>query len=162
MTEKLLTKQDCAECRLCCHFDSYGLLETPVITEDTQKLITAQYLPEQQFAEIGGRCLMKMEKEPDRDIYTCPLLEDSKGCMLGDAKPFDCRIFPFLLMKLSDIRVIALSPACPKVQSKPLTDIQSAAKDIAPTLFDYADRYPEAVRSYIHGYPIILTEEIKR
>ena len=103
-----------------------------------------------------------MEKVPEKDIYVCPLLDEGRGCDMGDEKPFDCKIFPFMLMELGDVRVIALSPACPKVQDKPLCEIQAAARDIAAQIFAYAEEEPSAVRRYISGYPIILTEDISK
>lgn len=159
MIRKLLKREECAKCRLCCCFDSYDLWETPVINEETHDRILAEFKPDQEFLELEDHYLLKMPKEPDRDLYYCTLLDHEKGCIMGEEKPFDCRIWPFRIMDLKGIRVIVLSPVCPVVQTRPLCEIQAVAKELAPQIFAYADANPSAVKKYISGFPIMLAEE---
>ncbi|MDO4943961.1 MAG: hypothetical protein Q4E74_02030 [Ruminococcus sp.] len=162
MLSKILSKEECAKCRLCCSFDSYDLWETPVITTNMASRILQEYLPQQEFIRRDGHFLLKMEKEPDDDLYYCSLLDRDKGCILGSDKPFDCRIWPFRVMSLGITRVITLSPVCPVVQTKPLKEIQALAKELAPEIFEYADENPDAVKPYIDGYPIMVVEKPDR
>lgn len=162
MLSKILSREECAECRLCCSFDSYDLWETPVITKKLASQILQEYLPQQEFVRRDGHFLLKMDKEPDEDLYYCSLLDREKGCILGTDKPFDCQIWPFRVMSLGITRVITLSPVCPVVQKKPLCEIQALAKELAPAIFEYADENPTAVKSYIDGYPIMVVERPER
>ena len=159
MLTKLLSREECAKCRLCCCFDSYDLWETPVINQETHDRILKDFKPDQKFLELGEHYLLKMEKEPDRDLYYCSLLDHDKGCLMGTQKPFDCRIWPFRIMALDGRRVIVLSTVCPVVQTRPLSEIQSLAKELAAAIFRYADENPFAVKKYIEGYPIMVVEE---
>ena len=118
-----------------------------------------EFKPDQKFLELDDHCLMKMDKEPDQDLYYCPMLDHERGCIMGTEKPFDCRIWPFRIMDLYGTRVIVLSLVCPTVQKRPLCDIQAVAKELAPQIFAYADEHPYAVKKYIHGFPIMLAEE---
>lgn len=159
MIGKLLTREECAKCKLCCCFDSYDLWETPIIEDITRQLILDKFKPDQQFFEHEDHCLLKLQKEPDRDLYYCSLLDHEKGCIMGTEKPFDCRIWPFRVMDFHGTRVIVLSTVCPVVQTRPLCEIQAVAKELAPQIFAYADRAPFAVKKYISGYPIMVAEE---
>lgn len=160
MLSKLLSREECAKCRLCCCFDSYDLWETPVITGETKESILESFKPDQDFLDLEGYSLLKMQKEQDKDLYYCSLLDHSKGCIMGTEKPFDCRIWPFRVMDLEGIRAIVLSPVCPVVQTRPLNEIQAVAKELAPQIFAYARENPFVVKKYIQGYPIMLTEEV--
>ena len=159
MIGKLLSREECAKCRLCCCFDSYDLWETPIIEKSTHDRIISGFRPDQAFLDLEDHYLLKMQKEPDRDLYYCSLLYHDKGCIMGEEKPFDCRIWPFRVMDLNGTRVIALSTVCPVVQTRPLCEIQAVAKELAPQIFAYADRAPFAVKKYISGYPIMVAEE---
>jgi hypothetical protein len=159
MIGKLLTREECAKCRLCCCFDSYDLWETPIIENSTRQRILEEFKPDQELLDLGDHSLLKLQKEPDRDLYYCSLLDHEKGCIMGTEKPFDCRIWPFRVMDLHGTRVIVLSTVCPVVQTRPLCDIQAVAKELAPQIFAYAERAPFAVKKYISGYPIMVAEE---
>lgn len=161
MLSKILSREECAKCRLCCSFDSYDLWETPYIPAQLASRILQEFKPDQEFIKKEDHFLLKMQKEPDMDLYYCSLLDPDKGCILEDNKPFDCQIWPFRIMALNDTRVITLSPVCPVVQTRPLCDIQAVAKEIAPEIFAYADENPAAVKPYLEGYPIMVVEEKK-
>jgi Fe-S-cluster containining protein len=161
MLSKILSKRECAECKICCSFDSYDLLETPVVTDEIMQRSLA-VKPDQRFADVDGTRLYIMDKEPDRDLYYCPMLDHSKGCLLGDSKPFDCRIWPFKIMRFEGRRVIALSPVCPIVSDKPLSELRELAHELAPVIFAEADREPSLVRPYSSGYTIMLAEDVPK
>lgn len=161
MLSKILSREECAKCQLCCCFDSYDLWETPIITRDTASRILQEYDPDQKFVRNDDELLLKLEKEPDKDLYYCTLLDKESGCVMGENKPFDCQIWPLRIMQLNGTRVIVLSPVCPVVQTKPLDKIVQTAKELAPVIFAYADETPSAVKSYMDGYPILVVEKKK-
>lgn len=160
MLGKLITKDECAHCRLCCCFESYGLWDTPIITMATAGKILQELDPEQKFVRKDGELLLRMEQDGESGMYTCPLLDKDKGCILGDEKPFDCRIWPLRVMELGGRRVIALSPLCPVVKTRPIALIQEVAKELAGRIFAYADEVPSAVRPYENGHVILWAEQL--
>lgn len=159
MINKLLSKEECAKCKICCSFDSYDLWETPYITKGLASKILQDYAPEQKFVKKDTHFLLKMDKEPQADLYFCSLLDRDKGCILGDDKPFDCKIWPFRIMALNDTKVITLSPICPAVIKKPMEEIVDVAKEISKEVFEYADAHPDAVKPYLKDYPIIVVDD---
>ena len=159
MLGELLSKEECAGCRLCCSFDSYGLSETPTVTADTAVKILSRHRPDQRFFEKGSCFIMKMEPEPGSDIHYCPLLDRDKGCVMGDIKPFECRIWPLRVMRREDRLVIALSPLCPAVNRMPSEDVQAKCEELAEEIFAEARACPELVRPYAAGH-IVLYEKM--
>lgn len=161
MLSKILSHDDCEKCQICCTFDSYDLWETPVITDSLASKILQEYAPQQKFIRKDDHFLLKMDKEPEADLYYCSLLDRDKGCILGDSKPFDCKIWPFRIMALNGRRVITLSPVCPVLIKKPVNEILEEANELAPTIFEYADKNPAVVKPYLEGYPIMVVEDSK-
>lgn len=161
MLSSVLSKADCAECRLCCKFDSYDLWETPVIYPSLASRILQEYAPSMQYVKRDDFFLMKMKKEPEADLYYCPLLDHEKGCIMDDDKPFDCMIWPLRIMNLNGTKVITLSPACPVVNGRKFDDVCTAALKAAEEIFAFADEHPELVKPYIDDYPILAVEKSK-
>ena len=158
MLKGLLSREECAGCRICCSFDSYDIWETPVITRDMVNRILADYKPDQKFITKEDHFLLRLDKEKDEDLYYCSLLDHSKGCIMGENKPFDCRIWPFRIMKLAGHNVITLSPVCPVVNKKPVADIVKKCSEISDVIFEVAREHPEYVKPYMEGYPILLLD----
>lgn len=159
MLSGLLSREECAKCRICCCFDSGDIWEAPIISEDNMTRIT-DLLPQTQFEQAGESSrVIKMNREPDEDLYYCDVLDRKKGCMLGDEKPFDCRIWPLRVMSFEGKRVIALSPVCPVVKTRPLDKIAETAKRLAPVIFENANKNPDLVKPYETGYVILVIQE---
>ena len=156
---KLLSKEECAECKICCGFNSSDIWEAPVITKEKSAEIISKYNPEQKFLQKEDYCILHMPKEQDKDLYFCTMLDHNKGCVMGDNKPFDCKIWPFRVMNLNKTLVITLSPVCPVVQKRTLESITEVAHELAPVIFAQADKTPQIVKPYINGYPILAVKE---
>lgn len=160
MLSKILSREECAKCRICCEFDDDDLWETPIIYNDIKEKVLG-INPAQEFSEteFNGNKLRLLKLQKENDIYTCSMLDKSKGCMLGsENKPFDCKIWPLRVMKKDDKTVIALSPVCPVVATKSIEDIKFVAKDLSELIFSQARLHPEIVKNYIEGYNILVEE----
>ncbi|MBQ7187098.1 MAG: hypothetical protein IJR91_05645 [Ruminococcus sp.] len=155
MLGELLSKEECAGCRLCCSFHRYDLMDTPTVTADTAVKIVSRHLPEQKFLETGGSFLMKMEPEPDGETYFCPLLDHRRGCIMGDSKPFECRIWPLRVMRREDRLVIALSPLCPVINLKPIEEVKAKCGELAETILQEAAACPELAKPFAAGHRVL-------
>lgn len=158
MLKKLLSREECAKCKICCSFDDYDIWETPIIDEKL-KVKVLKLNPEQKFVTKGSSSILRMEKDVQEDLYFCSLLDRQKGCMLGDEKPFDCRIWPFRVMRLDKRLVITLSPVCPVVQTRPLSLIKEVCDELAPVIYAQAQKNPDIVKNYIENFPILNVKE---
>lgn len=158
MLGKLLSRKECAECRICCCFDSSDIWETPVIDSITQEKIK-NINPSQEFLNQGGSKLLKLEKEQGGDLYFCSVLDRENGCKLGNEKPFDCRIWPLRVLKLDGRLVIGLSPVCPAVAKKPIEQVSKTARELAPVIFEYAQKNPDIVKEYKPEYTVLVVDD---
>ncbi len=158
MLKKLLSREECANCKICCSFDDYDIWETPIIDEEL-KVNVLKLNPEQKFVAKGNSSILRMEKDTEEDLYFCSVLDRQKGCLLGDEKPFDCRIWPFRVMRLDQRLVITLSPVCPVVQTRPLSLIKEVCDELAPIIYAQAQKNPDIVKNYIENFPIINVKE---
>ena len=159
MLSKILSKEECAKCKICCCFDSSDIWEAPVITKEKADEIVKSYNPLQKFVEKDDFSILHMEKEPDEDLYYCSMLNPDKGCIMKDNKPFDCKIWPFRIMELNGIQVITLSPVCPVVKKHSLEELSELAQELAPVIFTQAEKTPQIVKPYINGYPVLAVKE---
>ena len=154
MLKKILSGKACAECRLCCIFDRYDAWETPVFTAELCERIR-EARPGTEFVTKDGGYIFRVGELRGDELFSCPALTDT-GCMLGDDKPFDCRIFPLKIMVLGGRLVITVSPVCPEAVKLPLEELIAEAKRLSARIFAEAQREPDIVRPYEKGYPILV------
>lgn len=153
MLKKILSGESCAQCRVCCVFDRDDEWEIPLISREL-----ADYLASNESGYVlkPQKNSFVFEMNYDEDGLTrCPMLTE-KGCKLGDYKPFDCKIWPFRVMKLDNLLTITVSPVCDSVSSLPLKDLCDFLKDgMGDTIFNAAEKTPDMIKNYIDGYPIL-------
>lgn len=158
MLKKILSGESCANCRLCCVFDRYDVWETPVFTEDIKNKILEK-APDTQFLPVEGGYIFKVSEFDDEGLFSCPALTE-KGCMLGDEKPFDCRIWPYRIMNIGGRRAITIASICDELYNRPLSQLVDFLKEgLGEKIFAYADAHPEIVKPYYEGYPVLMLEK---
>lgn len=157
MLKKILSGSTCAKCRLCCVFDRYDIWETPVFTDEIRDRILAEK-PEAEFISKDGGYIFKAKELDENELFSCPALTET-GCMLGDDKPFDCRIWPYRIMNVGGRRAITIASICDELYNRPLSQLVGLLKDdLAADIFAYANAHPEIVKPYYEGYPVLMFE----
>ncbi|MDE6592432.1 MAG: hypothetical protein K2K57_05130 [Oscillospiraceae bacterium] len=161
MLKKILSPESCAKCRVCCIFDKYDVWETPVISKELREKIS-EVSPGLKFASKGNAFIFNMEEcwDEKEELFTCPALDPQKGCTLGDLKPFDCKIWPYRIMRLGNDLVISIASICPEMYSKPLSELTGMLEGgLAEEIFREAALHPEMIKPYEQGYPILKVKE---
>ena len=157
MLTKILSRNSCAKCRLCCVFDRYDLWETPSIENELREYIKSNIGDDIEYTPKGDMWLFKMKESKEDGLYRCPMLNDT-GCILGEKKPFECAIWPYRIMEVEGKRAMSIAPICDSVNALPLATLLSFAKEIAPKIFAYADLHPDIIKPYDGTYPVLLFE----
>ncbi len=159
MLKEILNNKTCARCQICCLFDSSDIWEMPLITPELSERIAKDY-PEIKMKPVSEKAQCKVfDADYGKDgLAHCPMLTE-KGCALGDEKPFDCRIWPFRLMKKGNLLLLTLSPVCPSVSGLPVDKISEFAQKIIPDILAEANRNPEMIKPYEAGYPVFWVGE---
>ncbi len=157
MIKKILKGSSCAACRMCCIFDRYDVWETPLFEETTMNKVKTT-APHAEFAKKGSGYVLNAKEMTDDELFSCPALAEN-GCILGDEKPFDCRIWPFRVMEYDGCRVIAVSSLCNEVHGQSHDSLRTFLKEgLAAEIFAYADKFPEAVHQFYDNYSVLLFE----
>lgn len=155
MLKEMLSGKTCAECRMCCIFDRYDIWETPIFDEETKNKVLA-FNSKAEFIKVGDKYMLNAGELADGDLFSCPALTEN-GCILGDDKPFDCRIWPFRVMEQDGKRVISVSTLCEEVHGQNHDKLREFLKNgLAEKIFAYADENPQAVKPYYDNYTVIF------
>ncbi len=157
MLTKLLSRATCAECRLCCIFDRYSIWETPVISPELRRKIET-LLPDAEFISKGEESyIFRIRELEENDLFTCPMLDPAKGCLLGTEKPFDCQIYPFQVTEIDNRQAIILSTLCETVAELSVNVLMKFLKEgTAEIIFSYAEQHPDVIRPYDNMSPVLL------
>lgn len=159
MLKKILPRTTCAACQLCCQFDASDIWELPVLPEEAVAAIQ-KYRPETAFVPVGAEQTFAAPPLKGEELYACPVLTEH-GCGLSEQdKPFDCKVWPFRLMRTENGAVcISISDLCTGVQLHEVEQLQAFLREgLAETMFTYAKAHPDHIHAWHDGYRVILTE----
>ena len=156
--DKIISAAECAVCRLCCTFERYEIADTPAINNEMFDLLSREF-PKVKFSDYCGKRIFRMNEDND-GCFRCPLL-DVNGCRLGCKKPFECQIWPLVVVKINGKLAVTITPVCKTAFSKPLADIMFELNNnnLAHNIFLYAKAYPEIVHIYKKCYPVLAFED---
>lgn len=159
MLKEILSPESCAECRICCVFDAGDSWEMPLIEPCLADEIQRAY-PNVKMKEAfkNGRYKIFDAEYASDGLTRCPMLTEA-GCALGDRKPFDCKIWPFRVMKKGGCLLLTLSPVCETVYRLPINKASDFAAKISSELFEEAMKNPEAIKEYVEGYAVFAVKE---
>lgn len=152
MLKEILTTKSCAECRLCCVFDSTDTWELPILEAENITAVLA--VKPDAVIENGTFTAPKLS---DSELFACPVLGEM-GCMLPrEKRPFDCRIWPFRMMKGENGKtVIAVSDLCESMAK--YSDEELCAfldKGLGEKIFVYAENHPAHIKPMTKGYRVL-------
>lgn len=157
MLEEILSKNDCAKCRVCCGFVESDKWEIPLIFAENKPKIEEK--TGISLEKRGSEYVFPMTFDGEKVVF-CPASSEN-GCTLGELKPLDCAIWPFRVNSLGNFRVITVSPVCESVSKLPLKTLCDFLQKngFAKRLFNLAEQHPDMIKPYISGYPILAVEE---
>lgn len=134
MLSKILSKDDCAQCRFCCSFRRCSLWETPVFSFAEKSCLEKKY-PKAKFKTCADKSFTIdiddcYKSSDENEEVPCPFLDPSCGCVLSsEEKPFDCMIWPFRISKVNNEHFVVLERTCPVINKIPLEKVSSVVDD---------------------------------
>ncbi len=161
MLKDVLTPEDCAACGFCCSFRRQSLNLTPYFAKETVGQISRLY-PGACFKTLPNGAVTididdKYHTDDSSEEALCPFNE--VGCILPeDLKPFDCKLWPFRLMKSGDGLALALVPTCPAILKADPEKLKEVAQSVAKEAAEYAKTHPEIVIEYRDDYQIMFSD----
>lgn len=153
MLKKILSGGDCARCRICCNFYKEEIWEMPSVSGELKTLIKEKYDIDAEYRELSGNTIFGGDFG-ENGLLLCPMLGEN-GCILGDDKPFECKVWPFRVMDKEGEAVITVSPLCKEVNKLSAEQLEEFAESELKTVFETKiKKYPNIIKPYIEGYPI--------
>jgi Fe-S-cluster containining protein len=157
MLGRVLKPEDCKKCKECCKFFLDEDWDIPILTKSEKNL--QQYDSNIVYFRSGLWKINILGLNNEERI-ACPFLVEDTGCILKNNKPFECRIWPFNIMRQKKNKLfIALSKECPvinKCDKKELIAIVMKNKD---ELINAALENPEIIKNFNDNYEVILEFE---
>ncbi len=116
---QIVHHEQCRRCRECCRFRANREDFAPIFTDQEVAAIRAvrehNHQPMPEFAPFKAttniRQIRLKPAEHADPVYplVCPFLdEDSYECSIYEVRPFDCRIWPFIIVKVRETGAIQL------------------------------------------------------
>lgn len=153
----VLTSEDCGKCRWCCRFTAEDIWEAPLISARC-KTALEQILHSEVNLTDGKHGRIFEPRYNEKGLCDCPALGED-GCVLGEERPDDCKVWPFRVMLFGDRRVITVSPECPEINRRALAELSAfVTGGFAERLFGLARDNPQMIKPYIYDYPILACE----
>ena len=127
----------CFSCRECCRFLKSQQYFAPVFTEEEYKKLKSMHKNLPRFKRhIGSKnvyqVILKKSKLYPKE-YVCPFLDEKKhSYKIYNNRPFDCKIWPFIVMKKGKRTVISYFSGdyCDIVDSLPRKIFNSYKKSV--------------------------------
>lgn len=166
MLDSFIPSEICLSCRGCCRFGERGSVWSPLfLYEEIQKLVAADIVPACLFSHSGisSKKASRIDTvEIDGQLY-CPCLDaGANACKIYPHRPFDCRLYPFLLLKKEGKAYLALDLKCPFVadphQAQALASWQQEVAHFlsTPEFKQTLRRNPEILQEYPGDFKILM------
>lgn len=101
-------QQYCFTCQGCCRFDDGKSIWRPQITKKEIKKKIFE-------SRVDNKGFLKTKK--NKTSFICCFLDDKKYCCrIYQQRPFECQLYPFLLISQKNQTLLAVHLACPFIQ----------------------------------------------
>jgi Fe-S-cluster containining protein len=95
----------CLSCDVCCRFPDKQSAWRPVFAKEEKERIDKN---------LSLDANNKINLVPYKDFYICPCFTtESNRCKVYDARPFDCQLYPFLLIRKNNKIFLGIDKKCP-------------------------------------------------
>ncbi len=113
--QQIITHDQCKRCQECCRFRENRQYFAPVFTPDeVEAARTAAPTVNATFKPVDGdlfQIQLQPALYPDENYqYVCPFLDEAGyACTIYEVRPFDCRIWPLIILKIRETGKIMLA-----------------------------------------------------
>ena len=133
MLKQFVPSLVCLSCEGCCRFQEENSPWRPKVGPGEKKDFDAPFPAGAAGADVLDRGLYVTAKR-DGETYHCRFLERAANtCDIYPGRPFECRLYPFLLVRSGGRTLVALHLSCPFAQKyyglKEMDDYVSYLKD---------------------------------
>lgn len=116
MIKQFVTQEACLKCQGCCRFTQADSCWLPCLLDEDIARLRKENIP---AAVISAAKKIIPIPLPAEGIYLCPFLNiKDNRCRIYDLRPFECRLYPFLLNLKKDALYLAADLNCPFLKER--------------------------------------------
>jgi len=117
MIKQFVPQEFCLKCRGCCRFKEANSVWSPcLLDEEIQELADKEGVP---AASICVDRRIQPVTNPDGDGFICPFLGSADNkCRIYNLRPFECRLYPFLINLRKNKVLLSVDINCPYALEK--------------------------------------------
>jgi Fe-S-cluster containining protein len=133
---QLVPSSACFRCDVCCRFPAVDSFLRPYFTEREIAAAIAHGVAPESFPDASGSQIIPVQN-PSGEGYVCPAFDPATAqCGIYEARPLDCRLYPFLLMWDADQKAAFLGwdTKCPFMRETVPSAIAAHAERMADLL----------------------------
>jgi len=114
MIKQFVPQEFCLKCRSCCRFKEANSVWSPcLLDEEIQELVDREGIP---AASISIDRRIQTVADPGGDGFICPFLNSADNqCRIYNLRPFECRLYPFLINLRKGKVLLTVDLNCPYV-----------------------------------------------
>lgn len=112
--KQIIKHEQCLRCRECCRFRADRLYFAPLFTQDEIESIRQTGADMPEFVPFQGSdkvFQIKLQPAQIKDPvyeYVCPFLDEANYvCTIYEQRPFDCQVWPFIVMREAGRKILA-------------------------------------------------------
>ncbi len=152
--KSVLDKEACARCRICCSFVNADVWEAPAFNEKEYNIIANhRKINSGVFEKICDEYRAVYHFENEKEILLCPCLDEEKGCVMGDDKPFECKLWPIRVFEIEGEIRIGVSKLCPEFLEETEQKLRILmGEGIMDRITEEIEKNPSVVREYTDEY----------
>lgn len=111
---QFVPSQICLSCDGCCRFAEEDTIWSPVLIDSE----IVKFAKDSRYSKFLSK-EEKLKLQSYKDTFICPFFEPIRnGCNIYLYRPFDCKLYPFLLTKKDNSVFLGVDLKCPYIRDK--------------------------------------------
>ncbi|MCM8789552.1 MAG: YkgJ family cysteine cluster protein [Candidatus Omnitrophica bacterium] len=150
--EQLIPSEYCLSCKRCCRFAEQNSAWSPcLLDEEAQNFIDTD-IP---AVSLSAQRRLMLNPNPEGEGFICPFLNiQGNKCKIYDIRPFECRLYPFLISARKKKVLLTVDLNCPYIKenlnNQKLKDYTSYLTTFlnSPALVKLLKENPQIIQAY--------------
>ncbi|MCX5696712.1 MAG: YkgJ family cysteine cluster protein, partial [Candidatus Omnitrophica bacterium] len=114
--KQFVPSEYCLKCKGCCRFKEADSVWTPCLLDEEVQLLLDKKIPP---AAMSRERKLMVVPDPSGEGFLCPFFKGQENkCQIYEFRPFECRLYPFLLNMRNKKILLTVDLNCPYIKEK--------------------------------------------
>lgn len=112
--KQFIPEEVCLKCDGCCRFKDEKSIWQPILLDEEIKLISKDCVYKDELSSSK-----KINSISFKNYFICSFFDiDNNKCKIYQSRPFECRLYPFLINKTKEAIYLSVDLKCPFIKNK--------------------------------------------